>query len=131
VIVRFINTTTLLLADTDIEAAFEHNADPILAAMCRECGPMDGGRRFDIFLVSAGDMDRYRTAAECAAGNPQGGEREQELEREARDVPGTDVLGYYFHHHPDMHRPAILLRRSKSYIQRCSVPWRSTNWRMP
>ena len=94
-IVRFINTTTLLLADTDIEAAFEHNADPILAAMCRECGPMDGGRRFDIFLVSAGDMDRYRTAAECAAGNPQGGEREQELEREARDVPGTDgiILG--------------------------------------
>ena len=118
--VRFVNTTTRLPADADIEAAFERIAEPKFAAMCGESHhPRDRGRPFDIFLVGSGDLERNRAAAERGPGDPQEREREPERQREpipddeAGEVPDTDVLGCYFPHHPDMHRPVILLSPEK------------------
>ena len=91
--IRFIETTTILPIDVEIEKAFMRI---VLEDFASAVSNRSGCRPVDVFLVNEAELDLERTAAEL----------EPELQPDEQSCH-PDSLGIYIPHHPECHRPII------------------------
>ncbi len=116
--IRLINTTTRLPVDQKLEDSFFGLIKPAYSNAVTE----QRNRRcphIDVQFVSNDDLDLDRKRLRQLEDRLT--EPDREDERYSEQIPDMDLLGVYFSHHPDYHRPVIKVSPEKVMAAVCRL----------
>ena len=110
--IRFINTTTNLPVDLEIEKIFRKTIRPTFQKSVESAQHLD---HVDIFFVNEKHLDRERKKLDL----------DNKDNKDNKDHNGMDILGVYFSLHSEFHRPVIMVSPEK--VMKACVSFKKNN----